>query len=83
MSRQHRGERLSGLGIPEGSDSGPHPRQQRRRLPDGPGTEIEDFELMPPQFVLLSEKQRRQAVSALAVLLLPLLHELEQQERAA
>ena len=65
-------------------ESGQAPRKPRLpNKPEGPATETRPIDLLPPTLVPLSEKQYRQAVSALAQLLVPLLLEDRWRERAA
>ena len=71
MSRRQEG---AGVRPPLATDK-PSQRPRLPKKPEGPGTETRSLDLRPPTLVPLSEAHRRQAVSALAQLLLPLLME--------
>ena len=79
MSRRQEG---AGVRPPTATDK-PSRKPKQPKKTEGPGTETRPLDLRPPTLVPLSEAQRRQAVSALAQLLLPLLMEDGWRDRAA
>ncbi len=79
MSRRQHGAKV----WPHNAPDKPSRKPKLPMKPEGPGTETRPLDLWPPTLVPLSEKQRRQAVSALAQLLLPLLKDDRWRVRAA